>query len=250
MLYFTRGKWWSDSLCQDRWPDYMILAWQPRPKPYMGGADEFIPSISVDDAIEALREVKTAMQHYISIMNRVWNTDVSADKDFQREFNHFYRIRRNEEWRKKFYRIFEDAKQKTTPDFAEVLEELHAQTGNVEASFSSKMVATLNPNKPIWDSMVLSVLLLKPEAENGKATVSSVISCYSCLDRWYYDFKKHPTAKEWIRKFDKAFPEYKDISATKKIDFILWAGGEARIKTKRELACGSKDCAEAENEQN
>lgn len=55
MLYFTRGKWWSDSLCQDRWPDYMILAWQPRPKPYMGGANEFIPSISVDDAIEALR---------------------------------------------------------------------------------------------------------------------------------------------------------------------------------------------------
>ena len=147
----------------------MILAWQPRPKPYMGGADEFIPSISVDDAIEALREVKTAMQHYISIMNKVWNTDVSADKDFQREFNHFYRIRRNEEWRKKLYRIFEDTKQKTTPDFAEVLEELYAQTGNVEASFSSKMVATLNPNKPIWDSMVLSVLLLKPETKNGKA---------------------------------------------------------------------------------
>ena len=112
------------------------------------------------------------------------------------------------------------------------------------------MVATLNPNKPIWDSMVLSVLLMKPETKNGKATVSSVISCYNDIDRWYYDFKKHPTAKEWIRKFDKAFPEYKDISATKKIDFILWAGGEARIKTKRELACGSKDCAEAENEQN
>lgn len=250
MLYFTRGKWWSDSLCQDRWPDYMILAWQPRPKPYMGGADEFIPSISVDDAIEALREVKTAMQHYTSIMNKVWNTDVSADKDFQREFNHFYRIRRNEEWRKKFYRIFEDTKQKTAPNFAEVLEELYAQTGNVEASFASKMVATLNPNKPIWDSMVLSVLLMKPETKNGKATVSSVISCYNDIDRWYYDFKKHPTAKEWIRKFDKAFPEYKDISATKKIDFILWAGGEARIKTKRELACGSKDCAAAENEQN
>ena len=175
---------------------------------------------------------------------------VSADKDFQREFNHFYRIRRNEEWRKKFYRIFEDTKQKTAPDFAEVLEELYAQTGNVEASFASKMVATLNPNKPIWDSMVLSVLLMKPETKNGKATVSSVISCYNDIDRWYYDFKKHPTAKEWIRKFDKAFPEYKDISATKKIDFILWAGGEARIKTKRELACGSKDCAEAENEQN
>lgn len=104
--------------------------------------------------------------------------------------------------------------------------------------------------KLIWDSMVLSVLLMKPETKNGKATVSSVISCYNDIDRWYYDFKKHPTAKEWIRKFDKAFPEYKDISATKKIDFILWAGGEARIKTKRELACGSKDCAAAENEQN
>lgn len=228
----------------------MILAWQPRPKPYMGGADEFIPSIHIDDAIEALREVKTAMQHYASIMNRVWNTDVSTDEDFQREFNHFYRIRRNEEWRKKFYRIFEDTKQKTAPDFAEVLEELYAQTGNVEASFSSKMVATLNPNKPIWDSMVLSVLLMKPETKNGKAAVSSVIGCYNDIDRWYYDFKKHPAAKEWIRKFEKAFPEYKDISATKKIDFILWAGGEARIKTKRELACGNKSFAEAEKEQN
>lgn len=41
------------------------------------------------------------------IMEMVRKTDVSTDPDFQRTFNAFYRVRRNEEWRKTYYNLFE-----------------------------------------------------------------------------------------------------------------------------------------------
>ena len=32
---------------------------------------------------------------------------------------------------------------------------LYVETGNIEASFSSKMIATIDSDKPIWDQYVL-----------------------------------------------------------------------------------------------
>lgn len=60
-----------------------------------------------------------------------------------------------------------------------------------------------------------------------RRTLGGVIhDCYNTINHWYYEFKKLPVAKKWIKAFDRALPEHQDISATKKIDFILWAGGE------------------------
>lgn len=43
--------------------------------------------------------------------------------------------------------------------FEEILRELYDLTnGRIEASFSSKMYATLYPEKPIWDQFVLKFL--------------------------------------------------------------------------------------------
>ena len=47
---------------------------------------------------------------YQIIMKLVRKTDVSADPDFQRAFNGFYRVRRNAEWRKAYYDLFESVK--------------------------------------------------------------------------------------------------------------------------------------------
>ena len=37
-------------------------------------------------------------------------TDVAESAEFQRKFNAFYRVRRNDVWRKVYYRLFEQAK--------------------------------------------------------------------------------------------------------------------------------------------
>ena len=90
---------------------------------------------------------------------------LSTNKEFQRTFNGFYIVRRNEEWREKYYNLFEQKKMKDVT-FEEILQELYDLTGNVEASFSSKMYATIYPDKPIWDRYVVQNLGIKvPEVD-------------------------------------------------------------------------------------
>lgn len=80
------------------------------------------------------------------------DADVSSDRDFQTAFNGFYQVRRNEEWRKLFYALFEEVKGRE-PSYEYILRALYEATGNVVVSFSSKMLATINADIPRWSSV-------------------------------------------------------------------------------------------------
>ena len=103
------------------------------------------------------------LDRYAEIMKKAKTTNISEDREFQHLFNAFYRVRRNEAWRKIYYSLFEEMKQ-GSPNFESILRFLYEKTGNIEASFSSKMLATLCPEKPIWDRYVLENLGLKLDA--------------------------------------------------------------------------------------
>src|SRR5690606_33727520 len=78
----------------------------------------------------------------------------SRDAVFQRRFNGFYRVRRDAEWREEYFRLMEESKAGGV-HFTHVLRTLHAATGRYEASFASKLVATLAPTQPVIDRFVL-----------------------------------------------------------------------------------------------
>ena len=82
---------------------------------------------------------------YEQIIRLVRKTDVSSDMNYQRIFNGFYRVRRDAEWRKEYYDLFETVKD-SNPSFEFIIRTLYKTTGNIEASFSSKMLATINVN--------------------------------------------------------------------------------------------------------
>lgn len=106
--------------------------------------------IDANKIIEERLAASMGLDKYDEIMRQVNTVDVSRDADFQRQFNGFYIVRRNADWRKIYYELFETMK--TEPvTFAIIITKLFEKTGNIEASFSSKMLATLNPDKPIWD---------------------------------------------------------------------------------------------------
>lgn len=163
---------------------------------------------------------------YTKIMNLFLDNsvDISTDVDgFQKLFNGYYRIRRNEAWRKKFYDYFESIKTQTNVDFDTIIDELYRRTnGNVEASFSSKMLSTIRPDMPILDSQVLTNLSLeikgdkKTKLENAKA-----VYCEIC--RRYDKFKSSSNCEKAVAIFDELFPTHTGLSVTKKIDFFLWA---------------------------
>ena len=162
------------------------------------------------------------LDKYQYIMEQVGKTDVSQDADFQRTFNGFYVVRRNEAWRKVYYEYFDKVKT-GTPTFEEILTHMYKCTGNVEPSFSSKMLASIFPEKPIWDKYVVQNLNLQLIGITQEEKLKNAISVYAKMENWYADFLKTDKAAECIAAFDRVMPDYKHISSIKKIDSILWS---------------------------
>ena len=159
---------------------------------------------------------------YKLIMDPVRKVDVSSDPDFQRNHNGFYRIRRNAEWRAAYYKLFEEIKN-SSPTFETIIRTLYRETGNVEASFSSKMLATINADMPVWDRYVVNNLCLNPKGKTKEEQLQCAIDLYDQMTRWYDDFVKTENGRECIAEFDRILPDYTWMSDVKKIDFYLWS---------------------------
>jgi len=165
------------------------------------------------------------LDKYADIMEAARKNDVSSDASFQHAFNAFYRVRRNAEWRKCYYKLFERAK-KDHYSFADVIGCLYVETGNIEASFSSKMIATIDPDKPIWDQYVLQNLGLELKGKNPRERVENAILIYDRIETWYKDYLATEEARRNITEFDKWLPSYSWIPEIKKIDYLLWSRRE------------------------
>jgi hypothetical protein len=150
--------------------------------------------------------------------------DLSKEDLFQKRFKGFYRMgRKPEKYYRDYFRLFEQIRNGKKLTIAEVLYKLFESEKRKELSFASKMLATTDPNLPVWDSKVRDVLNNKYKT-NFKDTykeISECIEAYYSLCNWYKLFLKSPEAKALISEFDICFPKSK-ISKIKKIDFIFW----------------------------
>lgn len=179
--------------------------------------------------IDGAASVATALEAawgiagYAEVMRRVREVDVSADEPFQRLYNRFYVVRRNAAWRAAYYGLFEREKRGGEPDFGRVVRALHELTGNVEASFASKMVSTLDPSMPIWDSIVLRRLGLRPTSSADPETrLADAVTVYGEIRAWYEGYLPTDDAARNLELFDGLLPAYAWLTPTKKIDFLLW----------------------------
>ena len=107
-------------------------------------------------------KVQIGIEKYSWIMKRVHETDVSVDIDFQRAFNGFYRMRqRPEHFYRVYYKYLEKKKNNGALTFEDVVTYLYHETGSIHASFSSKLLATVRADMPVWDKFVLQNLSLR-----------------------------------------------------------------------------------------
>lgn len=158
---------------------------------------------------------------YDFIMKRFLVTDVSMDEEFQRRFTGFYRIRRSKElFLTKYYALMESLKGKPA-SFEDIVREIHTFIGTIEPSFSSKMLATLNPNMPVWDQYVLmNAGIAAPKPYN--VTIERCVETYGKVIQFYADLLNAKEAKEMVAIFNQRFPEYQHFTTIKKIDLMLW----------------------------
>jgi hypothetical protein len=168
----------------------------------------------------AIPKVKVGLEKYLWLQNEVLKRDVSTDRDFQRRFNAFYRVRRNTDWQKDFYKLLELNKKREI-SLEEILISLYKKVGRVEASFASKLVATINPKKPVIDKIVFNNLGLKLPTANTKNRSAVIIEQYEKLAKEFVDFLQTENGKYLVDQFVKNYPQSK-LSKVKMLDLILW----------------------------
>lgn len=171
------------------------------------------------------------LDDYIKIMEKI--SAKKYDKEFRKEFNGYYRIRqKSKQWYNCYYSLLEEQSEKNR-SFREILEILYDKGGEnkVEASFASKLLASVDPEKAIWDSKVLKNIGFYNEWNNyelyhGTERIELADRIYNNINSIYNDYLLSKYGKEIIRKFDEMLPSYKEkITNIKKIDCIIWKNG-------------------------
>lgn len=184
------------------------------------GASASMAILSVADVDGALPRIEAGLRKYCWIQDNFLQCDVSRDRTFQKRFNGFYKVRRNAEWQRHYYQLMDAAKQHPQT-YAETLHALRQATGSMEPSFASKLVATLDPEKPIVDKYVLSNFGLRLPYHNAVGREYQTVQVYAELCRRYEALMGTPIAGVIYRRFAEAYP-WAHISDLKKIDLVLW----------------------------
>lgn len=177
-----------------------------------------------DCVLDRLKSVEVALEKYSYLQRSLQACDVVQDRNFRTAFNGYYRVRQKRaDWYDMFFSILEREKRSDTISFRIVLQEILGETGRVESSFSSKLVATIDANLPVWDQHVLDNLGLKaPAGGDPQRRLCGCVELYSKIQTWSSQVIQQDCFGKWKRRFDGAFPRFRHFTDAKKLDLFLW----------------------------
>ena len=162
------------------------------------------------------------LERYARTIADLQTTDVTSDAVYQRRFNGLYGVRRNSRWREIFYAMLERNKGEPDLEFRFVLMKLHEQTGRVEASFASKLIATINPMRPVYDSIVRSNLGLPNRTIGAGRRIDRLCSDYHVIGH-HHEGQIARDAFRYLRaRFETEFPQFQFFTDMKVLDLMIW----------------------------
>ena len=185
--------------------------------------------------LEKIRQNQTAIMKklnpkvlatYCWLQDNLHKRNVAVDTEYRKKFSGYYRMRFvSQEYRDHFFKLFEEIKSESSPSFRVVSQKLFQVDGKHEFSFITKMLHTIEPSRPIYDSQVDIALGIhryyQPNFEEKLRQDEHILAQISAA---YRELASSPGMIELLAEFDKIIPGH-TMSAEKKIDFILWALG-------------------------
>jgi hypothetical protein len=178
---------------------------------------------SIDAALPA---VAPGLAKYLWLQANLRGCDVSHSREYQRRFNGFYRVRRDAGWQRAFYELLEAGKA-SPPSLITLLTVLHQRTGRVEASFGSKLLATLDPSLPVIDAVVLGNLGLRLPVSGPLAErLQAIAALHHRMKQRYTEWLDTSQGRYLIAHFTASYPEAV-VSPIKMLDLVLWQTRDA-----------------------
>ncbi len=169
----------------------------------------------------ALPRVGKGLQQYLWLQSRVAETsDFDQDAEFRRRYNRFYRVRYAPAWQETFYGLMARAKREEL-QFHAILDVLHKATNRYAASFASKLVATVDPSKPVIDAFVLKNVGLRLPAFTATDRAAQICKVHSELISLFSAFLGSERGEYLVSEFRRTYPSA-SITEVKMLDLVLW----------------------------
>lgn len=197
---------------------------------------------SIDEIVSSIKENEESIINNLSyesimvykfIMKEFKATNIIDNYLFRFVYSNFYRLdnaKLGEEFKSGYFRIMEENKRKLELEPRKIVLKLYKYKrlkgdNSIQFSFTTKMMHTVNPKYPIYDSMVTKALGFSiPYNKDIKKKVDKYINQYKEISEVYKIILKDDLMKTTFDLFDKRFGE--DINDLKKLDFIIWSFGK------------------------
>lgn len=177
------------------------------------------------DAILSQLDMNT-LSVYRWLQDNLHTRNVAVDQEYRKRFGHYYGMRFvSHEYRERYFQMMEDLKNTSSLSFCEVSQLLYLVDQKHEFSFISKLLHTIDPSCPIYDSRVARVLGITRYPKNDfQKVLKRDEGILDKLRNVYHQLESDSRLTELLIQIDQRTPD-KPMSIEKKLDFILWALG-------------------------
>ena len=172
---------------------------------------------------------------YLFLKDEYKKGNVKNNIVFQFVFRSYYRLDNaglTDEFKKRYFELLADKQ----TDLEYILSELYKLEtlkgkNSIQFSFATKLLHTLDNNKPIFDAEVARVIHRSVTGIGKEEKIDSCRSIYNDLIGIYYNLINDEGIKKIIFKFRKKFDvSPKRMSDIKVLDFIIWSFGKLNKK--------------------
>src|SRR4030095_10765360 len=128
---------------------------------------------------------------------------------YQRVYKRFYVMgRRSAQWYEFYFGMLEREKTHSDLRFEAVLTATFEATGRVEPSLSSKLLATVRPDAPVYDEYVrVNLGISKPRYyKPAKIRLADARTAYQRIEEFYADALPSDEFGSLRAEFDQSFP--------------------------------------------
>lgn len=176
----------------------------------------------IDAILDKLSKPKRPIEQYSRTRNELLTCDVSTNQEYRDNFAQFYRLgRRTQGWKDHYFSLLEQSKHDPATNFAYTLAQLKQLTKRVEPSFASKLVATIDPQQPVIDSVVLGVLGYKQPYYKHSDRCGELVKLHQVLANRLQSMIADARFAALSQQFRLRYPDH-SITDVKVLDFMLW----------------------------
>ena len=166
---------------------------------------------------------------YLFLRKQFKETNVSKNLVFQYMFRKYFVMDRwtDDQYTTQFFKTMQrlrpNAHIDQIPSVCKDLK-LHDKTGKIHFSYATKMFHLLNPEIPIYDSMVAKVFRFNPPySRQEDIKLNKYLEFLKHISKCYEAIKKEDKIDSLIASIQEEYPQIRKAGYTKVMDFMIWS---------------------------